>query len=268
MPIWARALCPVHPRAAHRIGDELVECSLSNNSTKPGSVVSVWYQRTGKGDQPSARRTAAMRWQSRLWRYAAVMFVLAIVAAGGWLMREPVLREAADLWIVSDPISRADAVVVLGGGLATRPFEAAELWQRGLADKILISQAPEERGVSIGAMPSHSELNRDILLKLGVPASAIETFGTANENTREEAVALREWAERNAASVFIIPTEIFPARRVRWIFCREFSGTAVSIEVPSFEPPDYTRSDWWKTEHGLVAFQNEVLKYIYYRLKY
>jgi uncharacterized SAM-binding protein YcdF (DUF218 family) len=196
------------------------------------------------------------------------MFVLASVGAGGWLIREPLLRGAADLWIVSDPISRADAVVVLGGGLATRPFEAAELWQRGLADKILISQASEERAVSIGTMPSHSELNREILLKLGVPANAIQTFGTANKNTRDEAVALRMWAERNTASAFIIPTEIFPARRVRWIFRREFFGTAVRIEVPSFEYPDFTRRDWWKTEHGVVAFQNEVLKYIYYRLKY
>jgi uncharacterized SAM-binding protein YcdF (DUF218 family) len=195
------------------------------------------------------------------------MFVLATVVAGGWLLREPVFLGATDLWIVSDPVSRADAIVVLWGGLATRPFVAAELWQRGLADKILISQAPEG-AVSMGAMPSNTELNREILLKLGIPAGVIETLGTANKNTREEAVALREWAERNAASVFIIPTEIFPARRVRWIFRREFSGTTVSIEVPSIEPPDYTRRDWWKTEHGLVAFQNEVLKYIYYRLKY
>ena len=182
-------------------------------------------------------------------------------------MREPLLREAAHLWIVSDPISPADAIVVLSGGLATRPFEAAELWQRGLADKILISQPSEERSVSIGAMPSHSELNREILLKLGVPGGVIETFGTANQNTRDEAVSLREWAERNAASAFIIPTEIFPARRVRWIFRREFSGTAVKIVVLSFDSP-FTRREWWKTEHGVVAFQNEVLKYIYYRLKY
>src|SRR5215472_7005515 len=168
-------------------------------------------------------------------------FVLATVVAGGWFLREPVLLGATDLWIVSDPVSRADAIVVLWGGLATRPFVAAELWRRGLADKVLISQAPEERAVSLGAMPSHSELNREILLKLGVPADVIETFGTANKNTREEAVALREWAERNTASAFIIPSEIFPARRVRWIFRREFFGTAVRIEVPSVEPPDYTR---------------------------
>ena len=183
-------------------------------------------------------------------------------------MREPVLGVAAALWIVSDPITRADAIVVLGGGLETRPFLAAELWRRGLADRILISQAPEERAVSLGAIPSSTELNREILLKLGVPAGAIETFGTANRNTRDEAVALREWAERNAASVFIIPSEIFPARRVRWIFRHEFSGTAVIIEVPSVEAPGYTRWDWWKMEQGLIAFQNEFLKYIYYRWKY
>ena len=196
------------------------------------------------------------------------MFVLATVVAGGWLLREPVLRGAANLWIVSDPISRADAIVVLGGGLETRPFIAAEMWRRGLADKILISQAPEERAASLGVLPSHSELNRQILLKLDVPAGAIETFGTANKNTRDEAVALREWTKRNAASAFIIPSEIFSARRVRWIFCHEFFGTAVSIKVPSIESPDYTRGDWWKTEQGLIAFQNELLKYVYYRLKY
>jgi uncharacterized SAM-binding protein YcdF (DUF218 family) len=196
------------------------------------------------------------------------MFVLVTVVAGGWLLREPVLRGAANLWIVSDPISRADAIVVLGGGLETRPFIAAQMWRRGLADKILISQSPEERTVSIGVMPSHSELNRQILLKLDIPADAIETFGTANKNTRDEAVALREWTKRNAASAFIIPSEIFSARRVRWIFCHEFFGTAVNIKVPSIESPDYTRGDWWKTEQGLIAFQNEVLKYVYYRLKY
>jgi uncharacterized SAM-binding protein YcdF (DUF218 family) len=216
----------------------------------------------------ASRRTTALPCQHRLRRFAAAMVVLASLVAGGWLVREPVLIGVAELWIVSDPVSRANAIVVLGGGLETRPFAAAELWRRGLADKILVSQGLEERAVSIGASLPNSELNRGVLLKLGVPASVIETFGTTSKNTRDEAVALREWADRNAASVFIIPSEIFNARRVRWIFRREFSDTAVKIEVPSFESPDYTRRDWWKTEQGLIAFQNEFLKYIYYRLKY
>jgi hypothetical protein len=61
---------------------------------------------------------------------------------------------------------------------------------------------------------------------------------------------------------------MFSARRVRWIFQRELSGRGVTIEVPSFEPLGYTRGEWWKAEQGVVAFQNELIKYIYYRLKY
>jgi hypothetical protein len=195
--------------------------------------------------------------------------VLASLVICGWLGREALLRGAARTWIVSDPVTRADAIVVLGGNFQERPLMAAELYRRGLADKVLVSQMLEAEQVAVGASPSNTELNRAALLKLGVASSAIENFGTANTNTRDEAVALKEWAERNAASVFIIPSEVFSARRVRWIFNRELSGSAITIQVPSFEQPSYyTRSEWWKTEYGVMAFQNELLKYVYYRLKY
>jgi uncharacterized SAM-binding protein YcdF (DUF218 family) len=210
-------------------------------------------------------RIKGLRWHRPLLRPAKIMAMLGIIAITGWLGREPLLRCAAYLWIVSDAVTRADAIVVLGGNSQVRPLMAAEIYRRGLAGKILISQTIDsQQGIS----PTDSELNRAALLKLGVPLGAIETFGTANRNTRDEAVALKEWAERNAASEFIIPTEIFSARRVRWIFDRELSGRAMRIEVPSFESPGYKSREWWKTEEGVIAFQNELIKYIYYRLKY
>jgi uncharacterized SAM-binding protein YcdF (DUF218 family) len=217
---------------------------------------------------PSFQRAAALPWQSRLACYIALVLVLAGVAASGWIMREPMLRGAANLWIVSDPIGHADAIVVLGGGLDTRPFVAAELWRKGLADKILISQGPAEQADSMGRLSPHGEPTHEKLLKLGVPIGAIETFGTENRSTRDEAVALRGWADRNAASAFIIPTEIFPARRVRWIFRREFLGAPVRVAVTALSPPGYNHTNWWKTENGQIAFRTELLKYIFYRLKY
>ena len=201
---------------------------------------------------------------ARLHRFVAFIFVLAMLGAVTWLARDFILLRATALWIVSDPISRADAIVVLGGGLETRPSRAAELWRKGLADKILVSQTM--RTVSGSGTPSDTEINH--LLRLGVPADAIETFGTANTNTREEAVALRRWAERNSASVFIVPTEIFPARRVRWIFRRVFLDTTVRVIVSSSEPPHYRHYNWWRSEKGSTALRTELLKYIYYLLRY
>jgi uncharacterized SAM-binding protein YcdF (DUF218 family) len=197
-------------------------------------------------------------------RYPLTIALLIVgFGAGAWLEREALLRSLTDLWIVSDPITRGDAVVVLGGGLEYRPFVAADLYKKGLVSKVLVSRVPEGH---IGALLGHTELNRRALLRLGVPDAAIEMFGTENRNTEDEVLALKDWAEQNAASVLIVPSEIFAARRVRWIFNREFHGIAVRIEVPSFEE-DFTRAAWWKTKAGLIAFQTEVLKYIYYRIK-
>jgi hypothetical protein len=201
-------------------------------------------------------------------RLVTAIFLLAVLVAGAWLGREPLLRGMADLWVVSDPVTRADVVAVLGGDLEVRPFVAAELYKKDLVTKVLVSQVMEGRSSKIGLIPGHSELNRMVLLKLGVPDAAIETFGEANKNTMDEASALRDWADRHDVSQIIIPTEIFAARRVRWIFNREFAGSSARPTIASFEPPNYTRAEWWKTEAGMIAFQNEIMKYLYYRLKY
>src|SRR5262245_42137391 len=210
----------------------------------------------------------APSWVGRLRRLGVLIMVLTGLGAGAWLAREPLLRGAADLWIVSDEVTQADVVAVLGGQIEMRPFAAADLYSRGLVKKVLVSNNAEDRAAGIGAVQGHTEANRRVLLKLGVPENAIETFGQANKSTRDEAVELWRWVERHGAKSIIIPTEVFAARRVRWIFNREFAGRGIRIQVLSLEPPDYTRTEWWKTDLGLIAFQNEVIKYIYYRLHY
>ena len=196
------------------------------------------------------------------------MLLLIGLGAGVWIARAPLLRGAADLWIVSDEVTRADAVVVLGGQINQRPFVAADLYRKGLVNKVLVSNNEEGQAAAIGAVRGDVEANRRVLLKLGVPESAIETFGRMNKNTRDEAIALREWVDRHGATTIIIPTEVFAARRARWMFQREFAGRGVRIEVPSYETRYYTKAEWWKTSDGLIAFQNEVIKYVYYRLHY
>ena len=208
------------------------------------------------------------RWGQRfVSRPVAAGLLLVVLIAGVWLERAPLLRGAAELWIVSDPITAADAVAVLGGDLDTRPFEAADLYKKGLVPKVLVSRVEEGRASTMGLIPGHSELNRIVLLKLGVPDTAIETFGEANGSTRDEAVALRVWVDRHGVTRIIIPTEVFSARRARWIFDREFVGSSVAIEIATIGQND-SHAEWWKNEKAMIAFQNEILKYLYYRLKY
>jgi hypothetical protein len=127
-----------------------------------------------------------------------------------------------------------------------------------LVKKVLVSNAG---GVF---MPDVAATER-ILLKLGVPASAIATFGNDLGNTHQEVLALQAWAERNNACSIIVPTEIFSARRVRWMLHRAFGDECVT-RVIALDLPQIRR-EWWRTQ-GVSAFRNEVIKYIYYRLNY
>jgi uncharacterized SAM-binding protein YcdF (DUF218 family) len=117
-------------------------------------------------------------------------------------------------------------------------------------------------------LPSQIELTRQILSKLGVPQQAIVEFGNGSSNTYEEARAVLDWARVSGARSLIIPTDIFTSRRIRWIFQRQLAPVGVRVMVQSVEPPEYTIDDWWRHESGIIEFQNEVIKYLYYRLKY
>jgi len=201
-------------------------------------------------------------------RILLCILLLAILTIVIWSGRETLLRGAAELWIVSDPVAPADAVAVLGGGLSVRPFAAAKYYQKGLVKKILVANVHHDEAETRGIVPSHTDLNRNALINLGVPETAIEIIGRDVSNTYQEVVALREWAVRTHSHSIIVPTEIFSSRRVRWILEHAFRDTGVKIQVPAFDSPEYNRDEWWRNEQGLVIFQNEVIKYVYYRFKY
>jgi uncharacterized SAM-binding protein YcdF (DUF218 family) len=203
----------------------------------------------------------------RFWLLAILLLVVA-AAMDGWVNRITVLRSAAAYWIVSDPEGPADAVAILGGGVETRPFAAAEYYRNGLARKVVLSSVRVREVEKLGLLPLHSDLNQAVLIKLGVPAVDIELFGKELSNTYEEAVALRGWAVLHNVRSIIVPTEIFPSRRVRWILNREFAGTSIFLRIIALDDPEFSRTNWWKNESGIISFQNEIIKHIYYRLKY
>jgi uncharacterized SAM-binding protein YcdF (DUF218 family) len=194
--------------------------------------------------------------------------VASLALSTGWLARVQILQATARAWVISDAIAPADAIVVLGGGLETRPFAAADLYKKGMARQILISAVKPSPAEKLDIVPSHVEQNRAVLLKLAVPPEAIVSFGTDVSSTYEEARALAEWAKTNGIKSIVVPTEIFSSRRVRWILNKELSPLGARAEVQALQPLDYDIDDWWQHEAGVIGFQNEVIKYLYYRVKY
>ena len=201
-------------------------------------------------------------------RIVASLLVLCVLCIAGYIMHAPLLAGLAHAWIVNEPLGKADVIVVLGGGLETRPFEAAKLYHQGLASRILIMNPNPRSSSAPGLIPSEAELTRQILGKEGVPASALVILEKKVSNSYEESMALRDWAKTNVIKSVIIPTDIFHTRRVRWLYHKELKNTGIQVSVDAVPVREYTARDWWRNEHGVVAFQNEVLKFAYYWLKY
>jgi uncharacterized SAM-binding protein YcdF (DUF218 family) len=201
-------------------------------------------------------------------RLLAVLLVLAVLAVAGYIYRAPLLLGAARAWVVNDPLSRADAIVVLGGGMETRPFEAARLYHLGLAPKVLLTATKPEPSEQLGLNPPETEIARRILEKKDVPDSAIAVTPGFVNSTYDEAVAVRNWAKMNHIKRLIIATDVFHTRRAGWLFRKELKPLGIQVQMDAVPVREYSLNNWWQHGPGVVAFQNEILKYLYYRVKY
>jgi uncharacterized SAM-binding protein YcdF (DUF218 family) len=215
-----------------------------------------------------ARAESSNAVTKRSLRWRIVLAVAVLIVGLAWLQREPILRQIGTWWVVSDEPVKADAIVVLGGDFDVRPFAAAELYKRKLAATILLSNVLMGKAERLGLIPSHTELNREVLLRLDVPASAILTFGENLLSTQQEAAAVRQWALQSQAKRVIVPTELLATRRTRWIFERELEPIGVQVVVSAYPADRYKLDNWWRDRTGVVDFNNEVLKYLYYRIRY
>lgn len=206
-----------------------------------------------------------------LQRLRGCLFLLAgliIIAALLCVFHRPILTGFTNMWGIDEPIEKSDAILVLGGGAETRPFAAAKLYHQGFAKKILVTRLSPTPTNKLGIGIEHGDLNRQILIHEGVSEEAILMIGNDVKNTYQEALALHDWIKTSGAKRIIIPTEFMHTRRTRWLFDKILKDTGTDTIVTSLNSYDYTRDDWWQSEIGVLAVQNEVLKYLYYRLKY
>lgn len=185
-----------------------------------------------------------------------------------YLCRAPLLRGVARAWVVNDRLTRADVIVVLGGGPSTRPFTAAKLFHQGLAPLVLLTNPKPTGTTELGLAPTEANLERSILMKENVPAESIVIARRYVNSTYEEALAVRNWAATNNVRRIIIPTDSFHTRRAGWVFRKELKPLGIQVVVDAVPVREYSLTDWWQHEQGIVAFHDEILKYAYYRIEY
>lgn len=183
----------------------------------------------------------------------ALLFVVALCAAV-YLARHPILRFAAESWIVNEPVAHADAILVLGDDNfnADRATEAAQLFRQGVAPGVVAS------GRRLRPSAGVSELIEHDLVERGVPKDKIERFAHDADNTSEEAVALGRLATEKAWKRVVVVTSNYHTRRARYIFDKVFPS-GVMVSVASARDGDFDPEHWWERRKSVKDFLGEVV---------
>ncbi len=181
------------------------------------------------------------------------------IAAVTWIFPDPVLRWAAEGWSVAEEPAAADAILVLGGGIAYRPQAAAKLWNEGFAGKIYVFKAHGRFGSRDAAETV------EILAEMGVDRDAIHLFSPSVTSTYDEAREAAGLVQAEGFKRVLIPTDLFHTRRAKWIFSKFLNCEVVVTEAPFNY---FHADDWWKNESGVIQFPNEIAKTFFYWFHY
>lgn len=195
------------------------------------------------------------------WTFAAFVALLllmggALVFAGRWLAME------------ADAPIAGDVAVVLAGSY-DRTLHAVDLYRQGLVRRVVISRPVAEpvhlrlarRGISIA---SEEDTQRQILTRLGVPASVTDVLPGSSRNTRDESVALARYLGDRPLKVIVV-TSPLSARRVAMILGRHVTrGQLVQVVATPYEEFEWR---WWRDPASARVVLLELAKVVYFLLQ-
>jgi uncharacterized SAM-binding protein YcdF (DUF218 family) len=181
----------------------------------------------------------------------AIGLVLAVViffGVGRWL-------------VVEDPLVKAQAIVVLSGGMPVRAIEAAKLYHQGHAPEIWLTHStePAETLELMGIrFAGEDYYNKLILIHAGVPPEAIHVLDPPIVNTADEIKAAAAALARAKGKAVIIVTTKAHTRRTRLLWRRLVPGQGRAI-VRAASGDSFDPRHWWRTTSGALDVVRELL---------
>jgi uncharacterized SAM-binding protein YcdF (DUF218 family) len=192
---------------------------------------------------------AAKRWiLSLILLVLIVTAVLVLRGAGRWLIRE-------------DPLARADVIVVLSGSMPYRAEEAGQIFRMGYAPEVWVSR-PEGPGAELAKLgvryTGEDEYNRDVLIRQGVPETAVHIFPNEIIDTEQEVEEVSREMRRAGKHSVIFVTSIQHTRRVKALWRRLVGDSPAALVHGAPEDP-FDRNHWWNNTRDSFSVVREVL---------
>lgn len=185
-------------------------------------------------------------------------------------MENRIITDISNYIFVSDEPEQADAIFLPGGSHPTPAEYAACLYQKGYARWLIPSggiSVKREKWPGVqakadiyhGDYQSDCEFLTDVLVKNGVPASAIIGENQSG-HTRDNAFLSRKLVDAKGIGIetALIVCKAFHARRCLMLYQMAFPE--VTFKVCSVSCYNITKDNWFKTEQGVDRVLGELTR--------
>ena len=189
--------------------------------------------------------------RNRLWILPGVILFASLLIffnIGRWL-------------VVEDPLEKASAIAVLSGRMPSRALEAARIYREGYASEVWLTRTIEP-GASLQALfvpfTGEEAYDRLVLMRKGVPESAIRVLDPPIANTADEMLAIGQALSKENQHTVIIVTSKVHTRRVKALW-RHFSSADGQAIVRGVSDDGFDPAHWWANTADALDVVREAL---------
>jgi uncharacterized SAM-binding protein YcdF (DUF218 family) len=168
--------------------------------------------------------------------------------AGRWLVRD-------------DPLSRADVILVLSGGLPYRAEEAGKVFVSGYAPEVWVSrpESPVSEMQRLGVrFIGEEDYDREILFHQGVSETAVHVLPNPVINTDQEVEEAMREMRRTGKTRIIIVTSPQHTRRVKALW-RTLAGDNLTMMIHAAHDDPFDADHWWRNTRDILSVVRETL---------
>lgn len=193
-----------------------------------------------------------------------------LAIAAGFLLAlylgHPVLLQGLGRYLVYEtPLEKADAILVLAGGVPARILEAVDLYRQGYARRIIITREVPPDGyehlASLGVkLPSSVDINLMILRHLGIPRRDVDVIEGEADSTLGELCYVTKFMERRPFRSLILVTDKSHSKRASKILRLLTNGKVKILSRPT-KYNDFQAEAWWRRRSDVkdVLFEYQKL---------
>ena len=180
------------------------------------------------------------------------------------------LERYAQLFDVSEPLSKTDAILILGGNPETRVEHAVGLYRQKVAPLILYT-SPRAKGHKYHdlLLPQIEKVRRALASEKDVVFAPVPSLSGGATSTFDEAYDLAAYLKsRPDIRRLAVVTDSYHTARARYALNKILEKEGIRIQIRMAGAPNryFDAGNWWRNEEGLLAYMFEPLKFLFYLL--